>query len=65
MAKRRVPGMGLSYILLLTAFYMDNGPHLPLLAFAIAFGTLAPSEHRWYSYSDMGSHPSSTVRSFR
>ena len=23
-------GMGLSYILLLTAFYVDNGPHLPL-----------------------------------
>lgn len=39
MAKRRgrpawlrmhVIGMGLSYILLLTAFYVDNGPHLPL-----------------------------------
>ena len=25
-----VAGMGLSYILLLTAFYVDNGPHLPL-----------------------------------
>jgi len=24
-----VAGMGLSYILLLTAFYVDNGPHLP------------------------------------
>jgi hypothetical protein len=23
-------GMGMSYILLLTAFYVDNGPHLPL-----------------------------------
>lgn len=23
-------GMGLSYILLLTAFYVDNGPHLPI-----------------------------------
>ena len=23
-------GMALSYILLLTAFYVDNGPHLPL-----------------------------------
>jgi len=23
-------GMGVSYILLLTAFYVDNGPHLPL-----------------------------------
>lgn len=23
-------GMGLSYVLLLTAFYVDNGPHLPL-----------------------------------
>ena len=23
-------GMGLSYIVLLTAFYVDNGPHLPL-----------------------------------
>lgn len=39
MAKRRLPpgrlpvhvaGMGLSYILLLTAFYVDNGPHLPI-----------------------------------
>jgi len=37
MAKRRlwqlrvhVTGMALSYILLLTAFYVDNGPHLPL-----------------------------------
>jgi hypothetical protein len=26
-----VPGMGISYIALLTAFYVDNGPHLPLL----------------------------------
>jgi hypothetical protein len=25
-----VMGMGVSYILLLTAFYVDNGPHLPL-----------------------------------
>jgi hypothetical protein len=25
-----VAGMGLSYILLLTAFYVDNGPHLPI-----------------------------------
>jgi len=25
-----VVGMGLSYVLLLTAFYVDNGPHLPL-----------------------------------
>ena len=25
-----VAGMGVSYILLLTAFYVDNGPHLPL-----------------------------------
>jgi len=25
-----VMGMGLSYIALLTAFYVDNGPHLPL-----------------------------------
>jgi hypothetical protein len=25
-----VVGMGLSYILLLTAFYVDNGPHLPI-----------------------------------
>ena len=39
MAKRRlwhgwlpvhVTGMAVSYILLLTAFYVDNGPHLPL-----------------------------------
>jgi hypothetical protein len=39
MAKRRlwpgglrvhVTGMALSYILLLTAFYVDNGPHLPV-----------------------------------
>jgi hypothetical protein len=39
MAKRRVrpgglrvhvTGMAISYILLLTAFYVDNGPHLPL-----------------------------------
>ena len=26
-----ISGMGLSYIALLTAFYVDNGPHLPLL----------------------------------
>ena len=25
-----IAGMGLSYILLLTAFYVDNGPHLPV-----------------------------------
>ena len=25
-----IPGMGLSYIALLTAFYVDNGPHLPV-----------------------------------
>jgi hypothetical protein len=25
-----VLGMGLSYIVLLTAFYVDNGPHLPV-----------------------------------
>jgi hypothetical protein len=25
-----IPGMGVSYIALLTAFYVDNGPHLPL-----------------------------------
>jgi len=25
-----VPGMSLSYVALLTAFYVDNGPHLPL-----------------------------------
>ena len=25
-----IAGMGFSYILLLTAFYVDNGPHLPL-----------------------------------
>ena len=25
-----VTGMAISYILLLTAFYVDNGPHLPL-----------------------------------
>jgi hypothetical protein len=25
-----VTGMGLSYIVLLTAFYVDNGPHLPI-----------------------------------
>lgn len=24
-----IPGMGASYILMLTAFYVDNGPHLP------------------------------------
>ena len=28
--KYHVSGMGLSYILLLTAFYVDNGPNLPL-----------------------------------
>lgn len=28
--RMHVTGMGLSYILLLTAFYVDNGPHLPL-----------------------------------
>jgi hypothetical protein len=25
-----ITGMGLSYVVLLTAFYVDNGPHLPL-----------------------------------
>jgi hypothetical protein len=25
-----IAGMGLSYVVLLTAFYVDNGPHLPL-----------------------------------
>lgn len=25
-----IVGMGLSYVVLLTAFYVDNGPHLPL-----------------------------------
>ena len=25
-----VPGMSMSYVTLLTAFYVDNGPHLPL-----------------------------------
>ena len=25
-----IPCMGLSYVLMLTAFYVDNGPHLPL-----------------------------------
>jgi len=25
-----ISGMGLSYVLLLTAFYVDNGPNLPL-----------------------------------
>jgi hypothetical protein len=29
-ARIHIPGMGLSYIALLTAFYVDNGPHLPL-----------------------------------
>ena len=24
-----IPGMGMSYVLMLTAFYVDNGPHLP------------------------------------
>jgi len=31
--RTHVIGMGLSYILLLTAFYVDNGPHLPLWRF--------------------------------
>ena len=25
-----IPGMGASYILMMTAFYVDNGPHLPV-----------------------------------
>ena len=29
-ARIHLSGMGLSYILLLTAFYVDNGPHLPV-----------------------------------
>jgi uncharacterized membrane protein len=29
-ATRHVTGMAVSYVLLLTAFYVDNGPHLPL-----------------------------------
>jgi len=28
--RMHLTGMGLSYVLLLTAFYVDNGPHLPL-----------------------------------
>jgi hypothetical protein len=40
-------GMGLSYILMLTAFYVDNGPHLPL------WNRLPPSTH-WYLSSVIG-----------
>ena len=29
-ARATTLGMGLSYVALLTAFYVDNGPHLPL-----------------------------------
>lgn len=29
-ARIHISGMGLSYIILLTAFYVDNGPHLPV-----------------------------------
>ena len=28
--RMHMTGMGLSYVLLLTAFYVDNGPHLPV-----------------------------------
>ena len=28
--RTHIAGMGFSYIILLTAFYVDNGPHLPL-----------------------------------
>jgi hypothetical protein len=34
-------GNGLSYILMLTAFYVDNGPHLPLW-------NRLPSWMHWY-----------------
>jgi Predicted membrane protein (DUF2306) len=42
-----VAGMGLSYILLLTAFYVDNGPHLP-------FWRSLPSLAHWLFPSIVG-----------
>jgi len=42
-----VVGMGLAYVLLLTAFYIDNGPHLPLWK-------LLPSSVFWIAPSAVG-----------
>jgi hypothetical protein len=42
-----VAGMGLSYILLITAFYVDNGPHLPI------WRLLPPLAH-WFLPSIVG-----------
>ena len=45
-----IAGMAVSYILLLTAFYVDNGPHLPL------WRSLPP---RWPSTDGLGTETSS------
>jgi hypothetical protein len=42
-----ITGMGFSYILLLTAFYVDNGPHLPLWR-------LLPAAAHWLLPSAVG-----------
>ena len=41
-----VTGMAISYILLLTAFYVDNGPHLPPLEVSAAGRALGRSRPR-------------------
>lgn len=55
-------GMSISYVTLLTAFYVDNGPRLPLVDHlpAIAFWTL-PSLSAWCWWSE----PFVTTRSSR
>jgi hypothetical protein len=70
MAKRRagagwlrvhVTGMGISYVLLLTAFYVDNGPHLPLWRSLPPVGALGPPERSRRSHLDLGTWPTSAA----
>ncbi len=44
-----ITGMGVSYVAMLTAFYVDNGPHLPLW-------NRLPSLSFWFLPTVMGAH---------
>jgi hypothetical protein len=46
LAPHHAIGMGGSYIALLTGFYVDNGPFLPLVEAAATCHLLAPAQHR-------------------